>query len=85
MNYSMDKLLVLEQLKEKKRKQAELNEVLEKNFSPEDAREIKKRISEYFYERLIHSFEEQAVEEGWTQETYHQWANDHFRTPYNTP
>lgn len=79
----MDKLLVIEQLKEKKRKQAELNAVLDKNFSPEDAKEIKRRISEYFYERLIQSFEEQAVEEGWTRDTYNQWANDHFRTPYN--
>jgi hypothetical protein len=78
----MDKTQIIEQLKEKQRKQAELDAVLEKNFSHEDAKEIKRRISGYFYEKLIQSFEKQAIEEGWTQETYTRWANEHFRTPY---
>lgn len=81
-NNFMDKIQIIEQLKEKKRKQAELDSILEKNFSHEDAKEIKRRISGYFYEKLIQSFEKQAIEEGWSHETYIQWANEHFRTPY---
>lgn len=81
----MDKAQIIEKLKEKQRKQAELVSVLEKNFSHEDAKEIKRRISGYFYEKIIQSFEKQAIEEGWTHETYTRWANEHFRTSYEKP
>ena len=78
----MDKQQVLNQLLEKRKKQEALNALLERDFSPEDARAIKKRISDYFFEKLTKSFEEQALEEGWTESTYKEWANEHIRTPY---
>ncbi len=78
----MDKQSVIERLMEKKRKHAELEALLDRNYPPEESAEIKKKIGEYYFEKLTNSFHQQAKEEGWNEETYRKWAQEHFRTPY---
>jgi|GEM_PF-5886397 len=75
----VDKNYLKENLRKKELHHAELNAILEKNYPPEDAKEIKRIIAEYYFNKLTESFDEQAQKEGWTEETYKGWANDHFR------
>jgi hypothetical protein len=79
----MDKEIAIKQLLEKKKKQEALYQLIEEDFSPEDAVEIKKLIAQYFWSKLSSEFSRLEEENGWTKETYEQWASEHFRTPYN--
>jgi hypothetical protein len=78
----MDKKQLLKTFSEKRQRNAELDAVLNDQFSPKDAAEIRKLIANYFWNKVTEEMEVLAIEKGWTQETYEQWANDHFRTPY---
>ena len=76
----MNKELIKEKLQHKQQLHAELDAILEKNYPAEDAKEIKRIISEYYFNKLSQAFETQAAIEGWNAETYEQWANEHFRS-----
>ena len=51
-------------------------------FPEDDFAEIKKLIVKLLAKRIDDEMEKLEKEKGWTQETYEQWGNEHFRTPY---
>ena len=79
----MDKIEMAQRLKEKGKRHEELAALLEKRYSSEDAVEIKRIIAGYFWKKLTEEMDRLTIENGWTEETFEQWAHDHFRTPYN--
>jgi hypothetical protein len=75
----MDKQVFLEKMHQKQQRHGELWALLEKNYPEAEAAEIKKRISQFFLEKLTQNLGIQAEEEGWTNETYSEWAQAHLR------
>ena len=79
----MDKLLAIERFKQAQEKNRRLDNLLEQEYTPEEARVLKQVIATYFATKLSNEMQRLAEEKGWNNETYEKWSKGHFRTPYN--
>ena len=79
----MDKLLAIERFKQAQEKNRRLDNLLEQEYTPEEARVLKQVIATYFATKLSNEMQRLAKEKGWNNETYEKWSKGHFRTPYN--
>lgn len=62
--------------------QLELLKVFSFELSEEQVLEIRSLLASYFAEKATEEVDRLWEEHQWTDETMEQWANEHFRTPY---
>lgn len=62
--------------------QLELLKVFSFELSEEQVLEIRSLLANYFAEKATEEADRLWEAKGWTDETMEQWANEHFRTPY---
>lgn len=65
--------------------QLELLKIFQFNIPEKQLLEIKQLLVDYFFKKITHDFDELWDQNGWTEETMHQWANEHLRTPAERP
>lgn len=62
--------------------QLELLQLFAYNVQESQLLNIKEMLSAYFAEQLLKDMDNLWEQEGWTNETMENWANEHIRTPY---
>ena len=60
--------------------QLELLKVFSRDMPDEQVQEIRLLLSNYFAEKAMDEFDRLEKLNGWTKETYTQWADEHWRS-----
>ncbi len=62
--------------------QIELVKMFEYQLEEQQLLQVKDLLARYFAEEASKEMDKLWVENGWTNQTMHEWANEHLRTPY---